>query len=78
LGRPDQAGLEQVPEAEPEFGEAHTGGFPIHIRQGVFPVGTEAFGDVNPFRSRNIMESKDIFWSCPSQIILRLVNLQIY
>jgi hypothetical protein len=41
-------------------------------------MGTEAFGDVNPSRSRNIMELKDIFWSSPRQFILQLVNLQIY
>jgi hypothetical protein len=67
-----------VAEAKPEFGEAHVGGFAIQIGQGVFPVGTQSFGDVSPSRSTTIMESKNISWSSPKQFILRLVNLQIY
>jgi hypothetical protein len=54
------------------------GGFAIHIGQGVFPMGTEAFGDVSASRSTTIMALKNISWSSPSQLILRLVNLQIY
>jgi hypothetical protein len=46
------------------------GGFAIHIGQGVFPMGTEAFGDVSLSRSTTIMELKNISWSSPSQLIL--------
>jgi len=38
--------LGQVVKTKPEFGRTHSQGFTIYIRQGVFPVGTEAFGDV--------------------------------
>jgi len=53
-------------QAEPEFCEAHRKGFSIHIRKSVFPVGTQAFGDVilmpgkdaNGFTDRNQFQAQ--------------------
>jgi hypothetical protein len=65
-----EASFRQIIQAEPEFGEAHVGGFAIHIGQGVFRVGTQSFGDVSASRSTTSMALKNISWSSPSQLIL--------
>ena len=46
FARGNEATLQDVLEAEPCFGGAQAEGFSAYIRQRVFAVRTEAFGDV--------------------------------
>jgi hypothetical protein len=57
-------------QAGAEFGQPHGKGLSVHVGQGVFPLGTQSFGDVSASRSTTIMALKNISWSSPSQLIL--------